>query len=82
MKEEFPEAIEAFGENVYERVTKPASIQLFVVNKKAQQIDEEKGEIFHSVVAKLLYIIGGSRPDLETAISLLCQRVSKSNVGD
>ena len=33
-------------------------------------------------MAKLLYNMRRARPDLETVISFLCRRVSKSDVGD
>ena len=54
------------------------SSHLFMFNKQAKQLDEDKNEIFHSVVAKLLYIMRRERPDLETETSFLCRRVSKS----
>ena len=53
-----------------------------MVNEEAQQLDEEKSENFHFVVAKILYIMRRARTDLETAISLLCRRVSKSDMDD
>ena len=68
MKEKLLKSIEVFGENIGEKVTTPAYIHLFVVNEQAQQLDEETSKIFHSVVAKLLYIIRRLRHDLETAI--------------
>ena len=42
----------------------------------------EKSEIFHSTTAKLLYVMKRARPDIETAISFLMRRVSKSNIHD
>ena len=82
MKEQFLESIQAFGGNIEEKVTAPASIHLFIINKQAQQLDKEKSEIFHFVMAKLLYIMRRARPDLEKTISFLCWRVSKSGVYD
>ena len=64
MKETFSGAIEAFEENIDGKLTTPASSHIFIVNKQAQQINEEKSEIFHSVVGKLLYIMRRARPDL------------------
>ena len=80
MKQKMLESIETFGENIEERVTTPASIRLLIANEQSQQIDEEKSKGFHYVVVKLLYIMRRERPDLETAISLLCRRVSKNEV--
>ena len=62
------ESIYVFGENTDEKVTTPESSHLFIVNKQVQKSDEEKSEIFHSVVEKLLYIMRRVSPDLETAI--------------
>ena len=80
MKEKLLEAIEAFGENIDEKVTTPASSHLFMVKKQARKLDEEKSKKFHSLVAKLLYIMIRARTYLETEISFLCRRVSKSDV--
>ena len=38
MKEKLSEAIEAFGENIYEKVTTPASSRLFIFNKQSQKL--------------------------------------------
>ena len=43
---------------------------------------KEKSDIFHSVTAKLLFIMKRGRPDIETAVSYLMARVSKSNMKD
>ena len=48
----------------------------------AEQLNEEKSEIFHSLTAKLLYIMKRARPDIETAISFLSRQVSKSDMDD
>ena len=77
MKEQLLKEIKTFRENIDEKVTTTASSHIFVVNKQAQQI-----EIFHLVVAKLLYIMRREGPNLETEITFLCSRVSKSDVDD
>jgi hypothetical protein len=82
MIDQLKEAIELFGEDVDERVTSPATKNLFVVDEKSEQLNDAKSEIFHSVVAKLLFIMKRSRPDLEPTISFLMKRVSKSDVDD
>ena len=71
--------MKAFGENIDEKVTTPTYSHLFTVKKQAHQLDEEKSKHLHSVVAKLLYIMKRTRPDLETEMSFLCRRVSKSD---
>ena len=45
-------------------------------------LDDAKSEIFHSVTAKLLYLMKRVRPDIEPAVSFLMRRVSKSNIQD
>ena len=82
MKYKLLETIEESRENIDEKLTSPASIHIFIVNKQAQKLDEEKSESFHLVVAKILYIMIKLIPDLETVISLLCRIVSKSDVDD
>ena len=52
------------------------------MNENAEKLDKEKADLFHSVVAKLLYITKRSRPDIETAVAFLTTRVSKSDVDD
>jgi hypothetical protein len=45
-------------------------------------LNKEEGEVFHSVVAKLLYISTRARMDLLLAVAFLCTRVSKSTEQD
>ena len=40
IKEQSWEAMEAFGENVDEKLTKPASSHLYIFKEQAQQLDE------------------------------------------
>ena len=39
-------------------------------------------DIFHTIVAKLLYLAKRTRPDILTVISVLCGRVSEPTVKD
>ena len=54
----------------------PAKKDLFTVDDGSEQLDEQQGEIFHSVVAKLLYVSKRARTDAQLAIAFLCNRVS------
>ena len=38
--------------------------------------------MFHSVVSKILFNMRRERPDLETAISFSCRRVTKIDLND
>ena len=53
---------------------------LFEVNAKANKLDEERSEIFHHIVAKLLYLCKRTRPDIQTAVAFLCTRVKGPDV--
>ena len=82
MKDQVREAIDTFGEEFKGEVPTAAARSLHNVDEKAAELDQELSEKFHSVVAKLLYIAKRARPDIETAVSFLCTRVSKSTVED
>ena len=82
MEDQLMEAIELFGEELEGKVTSPAQHHLFQVNKDVEPLDKNKKEIFHSVTAKLLYLVKPARPDLETLVSFLTMRVTKSDVDD
>lgn len=76
------EAIETFGEEVKGEVTSPANNTLFEVDEESPMLGRKKHDIFHSVVARILWVMKRSRPDLETAISFLCTKVSYSTEED
>ena len=82
MKDQIQEAIDWFGDSISEAPATPAIKNLFNTDKKAEQLSDQKSEIFHSVVAKLVCITKRARPDIETAVSYLCTRVSKSTTDD
>ena len=48
----------------------------------AEQLNEKRSKDFHSITAALLYLMKRVRPDIETSISFLMRRVSKSDVDD
>ena len=52
------------------------------MNDESEPLDEDRKEIFHSVVAKLLYITKRARPDIEPSVAFLCTRVSRSSESD
>ncbi|MBS1768271.1 MAG: hypothetical protein JSS77_01290 [Acidobacteria bacterium] len=60
----------------------PANIDLFSVDESSQQLDKEKKEKFHSIVAKLLYMAKRGRPDILTAVAFLTTRVLNSTEQD
>ena len=82
MKKQILEAIEWFGENITHKPATPANKRLFNVNDDSEPLDEDRKEIFHSVVTKLLYITKRARPDIEPSVAFLCTRVSRSSESD
>jgi hypothetical protein len=62
---------------------KESNLQItFEVDETSPKLSKVEAEVFHSVVAKLLYMSLRSRPDIVLAIGFLCTRVSKSTVQD
>lgn len=86
MKDQLQETIDMFvlseGSNVTEEVSSPARSRLRDVNPEGIPLNKDKKDAFHSIVQKLLWIMKRARPDLETAVSFLCTRVTKSDEDD
>ena len=86
MQDQIDKAINWFeeesGTSVDDTVSTPATGNLFKVNLTASELDREKSKVFHTTTAKLLYIMKRARPDIETAVSYLMRRVSKSDEDD
>ena len=82
MREQLQEAIDMFPENTTMKASSPASRYLFQVDDNAKQLNKEQSEIFHSTVAKLLFIAKRARLDIEPTVAFLCTRVTKSDVHD
>ena len=76
MKKQIEEAISWYDDHIGGSATTPATKVLFNVNDDSILLESEKADIFHSIVAKLLYICKRARPDIEPAVSFLCTRVS------
>jgi len=56
------------------KVTSPAGDDLFAIGK-GKSLDKKRAEEFHTVVAKGLFACKRARPDIHTAIAVLCSRV-------
>ena len=74
MKDQIEEAFKMFGEKLEGYVSSPATKMLNTIDPKATQRDN-KNDVFHSVVVKLLLIVNRARLDYETAISFLTRRL-------
>lgn len=64
--------IEELG--IHESNKTPAANDLFQVDKESPLLDKERAKLFHSIVAKLLYMAKRARPDVLTATSFLTTR--------
>ena len=53
----------------------PAMGHLFNINPDATKLPEDKGQLFHHLVAKLIYLCRNRRQDIQTAVAFLCTRV-------
>jgi len=82
MKEYLKEAIQESGMDITRVAATPARKNLFDVDEKSKTLGKLDSEVFHSVVAKLLYVSIRARMDILLAIGFLCTRVSKSTQQD
>jgi len=62
--------------------TTPATLHLFNMDDSAQKLEEDKAQLFHHLVEKLLYLSQRSRQDIQTAVVFLCTRVQSPDVDD
>ena len=82
MKDYLSEAIEECGMKIERTVATPAKKDLFDVDDTAKPLRKPEAEVFHSVVAKLLYVSLRARMDILLPVIFLCTRVSKSTTED
>ena len=82
MKKQLEETLAMVDDHVCGTVSSPATKRLFEVSEEAKPLDNKKSELFHSIVAKLLYVCKRSRPNIEQVVSFLCTRVAKSDEED
>jgi len=54
----------------------PAAGHIFQVNKEGKKLDSKTVDLFHHLVAKLLYLRKRVRPDLHMAVAFLTTRVT------
>ena len=76
MKKHILKILDMFGEPIKRTAATPAQHFLFHVRDNAPALDEARADIFHSVVAALLFVSRRCRLDIQTAIGFLSTRVS------
>ena len=74
--------IKDFGLPINREYKNPASDNLFKVNNKCPTLHKEKAELFHTTVAKALFLSKRSRPDIQPTVAFLCTRVQKPTIED
>lgn len=82
MDDHLQEAIDLFPEDCKATAATPAATHLFNVNPTAIKLPEPNRKIFHSIVAKLLWVSKRARPDILVALSFLTSRVTKADDDD
>jgi hypothetical protein len=82
MKDYLVEAITKSGLAITKAASTPATKDLFALSAASPFLPKNQQEVFHSVVAKLLYVSIRARMDLLLATSFLASRVSKSTQQD
>jgi hypothetical protein len=61
----------------------PAAAHLFQVNEiDPEKLSEDRAQLFHHNVAKLLFLSRRARPDIQTAVAFLCTRVKSPDTDD
>jgi hypothetical protein len=68
--------------SVTRQVVTPAKKDLFEIDESSKRLPKVESEVFHSVVAKLLYVALRARPDILLPVSFLCTRVAISTTQD
>jgi len=78
MKDYITECIESFGEDVSAGAKMPASSTLFEVDDTdtSPKLKKEKADMFHHIVAELLFVSKRARIDIQLAVAFLCTRIS------
>ena len=80
-KDYIKDCIEVFGDNMSTVVNIPGKHDLFtVIDEKT--MSEERMDIFHHIVAKLLYVSKIARVDIDLTVSFLYTKVLKSTEED
>ena len=82
MKDYIKESIQEFPEDITGKVTSPAALHLFKTDDSNEKLIEEIRELFHRLVAKMLFVSNHGRPDIQVAIAFLTTRTSNADIDD
>ena len=81
-KDYLDEILKDLPDDMNRLATTPAADHLFKVRDNAPKLNKENAELFHKVVAQLLFMAQRGRPNLRTAISFLTKRVQMPDEDD
>ena len=82
MKKYVQDMIEEYPDELSGKSKTPANDKLFQVNNKSAKLEESRAELFHTMVAKGLFLSKQSCPDIQIAIAFLCTRVKQPTLED
>ena len=74
MQSYIDDMISAFPNKLESKVATPASANLFNTRDEVK-LDDKQASVFHTIVAKGLFLCKRSRPDILTKIAFLTTRV-------
>jgi len=55
---------------------------LFLINPECKTLPENTAQLFHHIVAKLLYLCRRTCQDIQTAVAFMCMRVKSPESDD
>ena len=82
MSEYLRDTVNEFPEDCSKSVRTPAAVHLFEVNEKQEKLDTKKKQVFHTFVAKLLFVSKRGRSDIQVAVAFLSTRVTDPDLDD
>ena len=82
MRDCLKEVINEIPEDCSKSVTTPVAVYLFEVDNVQDKLSNDQKKIFHTFVAKLLFVSKRGRPDIHVAIAFLNTRVMEPDEDD
>jgi hypothetical protein len=83
MKQYVETVLEKAPEDMDGEAATPAANHRFDVRgDDSEPLDSEKADLFHHMVAKLLFLCKRARPGIQTAVAFLCTRVKSPDTDD
>ncbi len=84
MKDYVKDMVESFPyqDKLKREFNTPAAPHLFDVRDDVEKLSEKKAQVFHTTVAKGLFLSKQARPDIQTTIAFLCTQVKNPDTND